>query len=530
MDTSLTLQAATAATFDTGWRQAPGNAWTDSSLVLTLTGAGAVLLTLQSRDDDSTNTVYRQEVSWAASGSQTITMPTPFFGQLRLTGEVKAAGGTIAVAISGSFGPSPVTGPNGESVFSGPVVAPQASGINAPLLLGEPPSAGVMSINGSSTTARSAYEGGNGGDTSTPLSPFSVYNELVGSPYTLRYHGYAGQTSATIDPATPINAAADGAVITVMQFAANDLDQTEAKADAAFEITKNRALSELIAGRYPLIHVPHIKQGAQDNHRGVARYAILCEEWARRMGLRIVRADYALCAHTDLVGTAKANVMASGDTQHISSYGANVIGAEYFESLRNRVAWRIGSVGYNAAGYFTELLSNPRMTGTSGTNGTGSSGTVAANCTSVRGSGAATCVASKGTDSEGSYQDLTITFSAANERWDFLAIDTSPAINARVRAGKSYVGLADVEVISGPVKRRSLIISTTNRYFGTPFELASSAWVDQAMPVGRAVLRTLPFVPGDNGNFNNAPQLYISSSAAGTAVVRIRGISVRETI
>lgn len=116
---TLTLQAATAASFDTGWTQTVGNTWTSTSLVLTVTGAGSIQLTVSLRDDDSTGEVYKQVVPWSASGTLTIPLPTPLYGQIRIKGDVVAAGGTVAVAISGDLGS--VTSSDGTIYLPGPV-------------------------------------------------------------------------------------------------------------------------------------------------------------------------------------------------------------------------------------------------------------------------------------------------------------------------------------------------------------------------------------------------------------------------
>lgn len=132
---TLTLQAATAANFDTGWTQTVGNTWTSTSLVLTVTGAGSIQLTVSLRDDDSTGEVYKQVVPWSASGTLTIPLPTPLYGQIRVKGDVVAAGGTVAVAISGDLGS--VTSSDGTTQFPGPVsiVEPNATASSVPRLV-----------------------------------------------------------------------------------------------------------------------------------------------------------------------------------------------------------------------------------------------------------------------------------------------------------------------------------------------------------------------------------------------------------
>lgn len=119
---TLTLQTATAASWDTGWTQSAGDTWAATSLVLTVTDAGSVDLELSCRDDDSTTVLYKQSVPWTASGTLTIPLPTPFYGQIRLRGSIQA-GGTVAVAISGEL-PKLTTSPDGSSLVAPLPVVP----------------------------------------------------------------------------------------------------------------------------------------------------------------------------------------------------------------------------------------------------------------------------------------------------------------------------------------------------------------------------------------------------------------------
>ena len=411
--------------------------------------------------------------------------------------------------------------------IDGFVVADSSTGAPAPLIMPEPPAFGTWSINGSSTVANSGISGGIGTDGSRYVSPYEYANQMLGSRHVLKYHGYAGQYNSGIVPNIPINAAADGALTTVLQLGANDINQTEAAADAAFATVRDAALSELRAGRYPLIHVPHSKKGGSLNAIGIARYAILCEEWAASVGLRVVRTDYAICANSDAIGTNRTG--SQYDDLHMSAYGAELAGAEFVASIRDKVRWRIGSVGYVSGTYATELVAHPHMTGTTGTNGTGSSGSVATEFTSVRGAGTATCVASNGSDAEGAYQDLTIAFGAASERWDLSCMASAAVLNGRVRAGRKYAIMADVELVSGPAKRISLSIACANQDFSAPTG-GSSSWYDAAMPTGRRMIRTRVIDPAVAGAFLNVPSILISPYAAGTVVVRVRGVSIRESL
>lgn len=428
---------------------------------------------------------------------------------------------------SGSRAYNLIVDPVGAT-FGAPGVAIVSSASQTPpLIMPEPPAFGTWSINGSSTVANSGVSGGIGTDGSRYVSPYEYANQMLGSRHVLKYHGYAGQFNSGIVPNIPINAAADGALTTVLQLGANDINQTEAAADAAFVTARDTALAELRAGRYPLIHVPHSKKGGSLNAIGIARYAILCEEWAASVGLRVVRTDYAICANSDAIGTNRTG--SQYDDLHMSSYGAELAGAEFVASIRDKVRWRIGSVGYVSGTYATELVAHPHMTGTTGTNGTGSSGSVATEFTSVRGAGTATCVASKGSDAEGAYQDLTITFGAASERWDLSCMASAAVLNGRVRAGQKYAIMADVELVSGPAKRISLSIACANQDFSAPTG-GSSSWYDAAMPIGRRMIRTRVVDPAIAGAFLNVPSLLISPYAAGTVVVRVRGVSIRESL
>lgn len=124
---TLTLKTATAASWDTGWTQSAGDAWTATSLVLTVTGAGSVDLELSCRDDDSTTVLYKQAVPWTASGTLNIPLPTPFYGQIRLRGSIQA-GGTVAAAISGELPKLTLSSDGSTLVASQPMIQQMPNG------------------------------------------------------------------------------------------------------------------------------------------------------------------------------------------------------------------------------------------------------------------------------------------------------------------------------------------------------------------------------------------------------------------
>lgn len=197
---TLTLQTATAASWDTGWTQSAGDAWTATSLVLRVTGAGSVALELSCRDDDSSTIIYKQVVPWTASGTLTIPLPTPFYGQIRLRGDVQA-GGTVAVAISGDLPAEAALtlSPDGSALVADRpvIVSPDRQTNMSTVLLG------------SSTTSRCIYVqgGGNLSANTTLITWERIYGywfhlqAALGSPFRL-----IGEFHATDQDTAAVNA------------------------------------------------------------------------------------------------------------------------------------------------------------------------------------------------------------------------------------------------------------------------------------------------------------------------------------
>ena len=121
---ALTLIAATAASTDTGWTQLYSTEWTNPTLTLTQTGTGRAYVEIRGKRTGGDTPLFAGEVSWAASGSQAIQLPT-FAGKVRVSVRILSTSGSIAVSISDPTSGSSYDPATGNTVFGGAVVAPE---------------------------------------------------------------------------------------------------------------------------------------------------------------------------------------------------------------------------------------------------------------------------------------------------------------------------------------------------------------------------------------------------------------------
>ena len=124
---ALTLIAATAASTDTGWTQLYSTEWTNPTLTLTLTGTGRVYLEVGGKRTGGEFPLFSGEVSWSASGSQTINLPT-FAGKVRASIRILTTSGTIAVSISSPTGTPSYDPSTGTTRFDGAISVPGDGG------------------------------------------------------------------------------------------------------------------------------------------------------------------------------------------------------------------------------------------------------------------------------------------------------------------------------------------------------------------------------------------------------------------
>lgn len=401
---------------------------------------------------------------------------------------------------------------NGAISMTGPIDAPN---------LGKSlPERGVLAAIGTSTIGNAKTTLANGVVVPTFLSIWDRVNTALGNRYTVVNYGYSGQDNAVlmarlVDTVLPTHPA-----IVVLHFSANDIVENDvASAEAAFETIKEAVALCRAAGAVPIIETPHLQTDVAGKWGPTVAYDARCQEWGLANDVMVVSGAYAICANTDKTGTAKTDAM--GDTLHANALGIGYIVDEALAVIRGEVAWRMLSGGN--VEWAGQLHNNPRCTGSGAASGTGISGTRCANISPARFSGTATCVCSVGTDTEGAYMDLEITFSAAS---DSIAVPEILTL-ARYLDGKSYVGMCDIELISG-LFVRDIVLSNA---FASGNVLAPSGSLPiRALPIGRYTRRTPRYTKAQVAPaVDTTHRAIIYGNEAGTSVLRVRALGTRET-
>ena len=433
-------------------------------------------------------------------------------GSIATTGPLRVAGN---LAADGSFaGPLRVAGnleADGAS-FAGPVAA---SNLGKSL-----PERGVLAAIGTSTIGNATTTLANGVVVPTFGSIWDRVNLELGTRYTVRNYGYSGQDNAVlmarlVDTVLPTHPA-----IVALHFSANDLEANDlASAEAAFATVKEAVALCRNAGAVPIIVTPFLQSDVAGKWGPTVAYDARCQEWGLVNDVMVVSAAYAMCANTDKTGTAKTGAM--HDTLHASALGIGYIVDEALAVIRGEVAWRMLSGGN--VEWAGQLHNNPRCTGSGTASGAGISGTRCANISPSRYSGTATCVCSVGSDTEGAYMDLEITFSAA---LDSIAVPEILTL-ARYLDGKSYVGMCDIELVSG-LFVRDIVLS--NAFASGNILVPNGSLPVRALPLGRYVRRTPRYTKAQAAPAaDTTHRAIIYGDAAGTSVLRVRALGTRET-
>lgn len=381
------------------------------------------------------------------------------------------------------------------------------------------PDGGRFAVTGSSTTALSITVT-SGTTLPSHRSPLGEANILLGSPYEIGYFGYSGQTNDQILTHLP-EVYAWMPDILDLQLSANNLDSTAASAESAFATLQATAIDAMSRGFFVVVQTPH-HNGS--NWRGALHYDTLCQEWCASVGIPVISGVYSIASGADKVGTAKAGSMA--DTLHINDVGARRYGAEGFTVLRNNVVRRVLPGG--SAQVASELFANPRMTGSVAVSGTGFSGTGPSDWAYSR-SGSPTVVVSKGSDGSGDYMDLTITSTASDESVSITDATFQAANSAHPTL--KYRHITDYEVITpGLCESVRALLQIGANVLQIPnanspsFSGSLSAGVRQI--VSPIIDSAVAGVPTAGQTIHG---IRLSFSGAGTSVIRIRGISARES-
>jgi hypothetical protein len=381
------------------------------------------------------------------------------------------------------------------------------------------PLRGVMAVIGTSTIGNATTTLSNGVVVRNAVSIWDRVNDRFGGRYNVVNYGYSGAnnkylTERLLDTVLPTRPA-----IVVLHWSANDLPANDLPAaEAAFESLKNAVSLCRNSGAYPIIVTPHLQTNVDNKWPTLVAYDTRAQEWGIAQRVPVISGAYSISANTDKIGTAKAGVM--GDAFHINALGTEYYVEEAVGVLSGAITWRL--LGGGNVEWSGQLHNNPRCTGSGAASGTGISGTRCANISPARFSGTPTCVCSVGTDAEGAYMDLEITFTAANDSIQVPEIITL----ARYKAGKRYASMCDLEILSGNFVRNIVL---SNAYSsGNVLDPAGSLAMS-ALPVGRYT-RRLPVYDLDAVApvADTTHRAIIYGNAAGTSVVRCRALGTRE--
>lgn len=384
------------------------------------------------------------------------------------------------------------------------------------------PTRGKVVQFGSSTTMRGANVTA-GLTVQSYMSTIGEGNILLGSRWDV---SHLGQSGATIDTLLALKSqiyAANPAGV-VLQLGANDLTD-EASAEIVLPKIQSLALEVISFGIAVAIQTPHYNG---TNWRGALHLSTLLQDWGRSLGIPVIDGITTIAACTDKVGTAKSGSMAA-DSIHVNDVGARLYGYEYRNVFRDGVCFRILPGG--AANVSSELFANPRMTGSTAVlvGESGFTGTKATDWTHSRsGTFGGSVTISVGADSEGAYEELTIPWGASN---DYITIEDA-GVNGTL-SGKTawkFRHLADVDVVTlGTIENIRCYIPFSGGVVQHPNGNPSN--FSGVIETGRRMLVSPQYdtaITGTALSYGSAG-LRISASGAGTSVVRIRGISARES-
>lgn len=380
------------------------------------------------------------------------------------------------------------------------------------------PGIGSIGLLGSSITNNGEREF-NGMKLITPKSPGFWFNQRNGDRYYLEVMGYSGQTTDGIRSHLG-ELIMKGVSVVVLEYGINNVFTAQ---NAEDDLVKLQYDCELLlsVGILPVIHLPHYST-SQNNLAGVSAYNIIGQEWALSRGLPCASALWAIADKTSKACSPIANTLSDG--LHPASYGAQLIGDELYTVVSGQIAWRILPCGSAQTPYETFL--NPKMTGSTATTETGFTGTKPTDWTLIR-SGSATAVCSVGSDSDGSYLQMNMTFTAANE--SITIGEARVAHFAKMLAGKTYRAYADYQVTAGTIRGGALFIPASSGVAHYPDAVSNWDWSAE-IPSRRTLLRSHQIVRDNlGGGWVADPGIRFIASAAGTATVVVRGLSMRES-
>lgn len=391
------------------------------------------------------------------------------------------------------------------------------------------PERGVVAMFGTSTTMRGANTTA-GVSLQSYESVIGEANNLLGSPWTVLQLGLSGVTFDALVSGYAAQLFAANPVAVVLQAGGNDLDTTEASAEALFPKVQAFIRQILSRGIAVAVQTPHYNSS---NWRGALHYDTLMQEWCAYMGIPCISGTYCINAATDYIGTAKTGMM-NVDGIHANDYGCRLgYAPEWKAVLRDKTTRRILSGG--SAQVSSELMLNPRMLGSvaiAGAEATaGFIGTKPTGYSLYKSGtfGAGDIVCTVATDSDGlRYFQLTIPWGASN---DFITIGDT-AVSLATKTAWKFRMLADYDAITpGTMESIRTYIPFAPGTIQHPNGNASN--FSGTMLTGRRTIVSPQIdttVTGTTLNLGSgATGVRFSASASGTTVLRIYGISCRES-
>lgn len=306
------------------------------------------------------------------------------------------------------------------------------------------------------------------------------------------------------------------------------MNNVRTAADVDVDLPKLQADVETVidSGATPVAWFPHVST-PNGNSAGACAYNILGQEWALSRSIPFVSGLWAICDRASLACTPASGALLDG--LNPTTLGARLIGDEISEMLRSGGnGWRILPCG--SAQTPLETFANPRMIGsTATTEGSWISGNkppswiVDSNL-----SAAGTVVSSVGSDAEGPYWDLAMTFAALG---DYVGIGESASHFSKMLAGKTYRGYLDFEIISGAANLRLGQIFLPAQAGMVHFPMGSAPdYQSGTLTNKRYRFRSYPVIRDQlGGSWQWHPGARFHAAGAGSATVRVRGISLRES-
>ena len=387
------------------------------------------------------------------------------------------------------------------------------------------PERGVVAMFGTSTTMRGANTTA-GVSLQSYESVIGEANNLLGSPWTVLQLGLSGATFDALVSGYAAQLFAANPVAVVLQAGGNDLDTTEESAEALFPKVQAFIRQILSRGIAVAVQTPHYNSS---NWRGALHYDTLMQEWCAYMGIPCISGTYCINAATDYIGTAKTGMM-NVDGIHVNDYGCRLgYAPEWKAVLRDKTTRRILSGG--SAQVASEVMRNPRMIGSVAVTEPGFSGTKPTGYTLYKSGtfGAGDIICTVDTDSDGiRYFQLMIPWGASN---DFITIGDT-AVSLATKTAWKFRMLADYDAIT-PGTMESIrtyipfALGTIQHPNGNASNFSGTMLTGRRTIVSPQIDTT---VTGTTLNLGSgATGVRFSASASGTTVLRIYGISCRES-